>query len=69
MVIVLLKFKLNSYNIRLFIIFIRGVFMENIFLVVIVLIAAYYLYRKLFKSNSCNCGNCGSNKGLSKNDK
>ncbi|RBQ29676.1 FeoB-associated Cys-rich membrane protein [Aliarcobacter vitoriensis] len=31
--------------------------MENIFLVIIALGAAYYLYIKLFKSSGCNCGN------------
>ncbi|MBL3520823.1 FeoB-associated Cys-rich membrane protein [Aliarcobacter lanthieri] len=39
--------------------------MENIFLVIIALVAAYYLYRKLFKSSGCNCGD---GKGSCKND-
>ncbi|OCL81770.1 FeoB-associated Cys-rich membrane protein [Arcobacter porcinus] len=30
--------------------------MENIILVGIALLATYYIYRKTFKSGSCNCG-------------
>ena len=39
--------------------------MENIFLAVIALGAAYYLYIKLFKSGGCNCGD---KKGSCKDD-
>jgi len=31
--------------------------MEDAFLIVITLCAAFYLYKKMFKSGGCNCGN------------
>jgi hypothetical protein len=31
--------------------------MENIFLALVVLGAGYFLYKKLFASGGCNCGN------------
>ncbi len=38
--------------------------MENIFLIIITLFAAYYLYKKTFKNSGCNCGSkdCGIKK-------
>lgn len=42
--------------------------MENILLGVVALVAAYYLYQKLFKSSGCNCGDgsgsCGKDKDV-----
>ncbi|WP_417332111.1 FeoB-associated Cys-rich membrane protein [Halarcobacter sp.] len=38
--------------------------MENAFIIIIALLAAFYLYRKIFKNNGCNCGTkgCGTKK-------
>ncbi|MGE4461314.1 MAG: FeoB-associated Cys-rich membrane protein [Arcobacter sp.] len=37
--------------------------MENLFLLIITLAALFYLYKKVFSNNSCNCGkdSCKSN--------
>ncbi|MGM0623814.1 MAG: FeoB-associated Cys-rich membrane protein [Campylobacterota bacterium] len=35
---------------------------ENIFLLIILLGAGYYLYKKLFKSGGCNCSGGGCKK-------
>ncbi|MBN2769005.1 MAG: FeoB-associated Cys-rich membrane protein [Campylobacterales bacterium] len=32
---------------------------EKIFLVVITIVAIYYIYKRLFKSGGCNCGDGG----------
>ncbi|QKF81298.1 FeoB-associated Cys-rich membrane protein [Halarcobacter ebronensis] len=38
--------------------------MEDFILLIIALLALFYIYKKLFKSGSCNCGskNCSSKK-------
>lgn len=38
--------------------------MEDFLLIIIALAAAYYIYRKTFKTGGCNCGksNCSSKK-------
>ncbi|RXJ62043.1 FeoB-associated Cys-rich membrane protein [Halarcobacter anaerophilus] len=38
--------------------------MENFILVIIALLALYYIFKKTFKSGGCNCGdkNCSSKK-------
>lgn len=43
--------------------------MEEVFIVVIALAAAYFLYRKMFKSNGCNCGNSSENGSCKVNEK
>ena len=44
-------------------ILILGIIMENIILSIITLGALFYLYKKIFKNNGCNCGkgSCKSN--------
>lgn len=34
--------------------------MENVFLILITIGAIFYLYKKMFKNNGCNCGKNGN---------
>ncbi|RXK07851.1 FeoB-associated Cys-rich membrane protein [Halarcobacter bivalviorum] len=38
--------------------------MENLFIIIIALLAAFYLFNKIFKNSGCNCGSkdCGTKK-------